>query len=189
MTTDRPAAPERPVLYVVVCAAAPATEIDRLLRYAGEQGWDVWAIATAAAVEYLVDPAAIERLTGHPVRTGYRMADEPGALPRAAAVLVAPATYNTINKWAAGVADSFPLSTLAELTGARVPIVVLPFVNTAFAANAVFQRSIETLRAEGVQVLIGPDGFQPHPPRTGEDQLAQFPWRRAVDALAGAGAG
>jgi hypothetical protein len=41
------------------------------------------------------------------------------------AILVAPATYNTINKWAHGISDTYALG---------VPIVVLPFVITALAA-------------------------------------------------------
>ncbi len=36
-----------------------------------------------------------------------------------------------------------------------MPIVVLPFVNTALAANRVFQRSVAELRESGVTVLFG----------------------------------
>jgi hypothetical protein len=39
---------------------------------------------------------------------------------------VAPATYNTINKWAQGISDTYPLSVLAELIGLSVPTVVVP---------------------------------------------------------------
>lgn len=73
-------------------------------------------------------------------------------------MIVAPATYNTINKWAAGIADTYVLTQLAELTGLGVPIVVLPFVNTALAANRVFLRSVEELRQAGVTVLFGDGG-------------------------------
>ncbi len=43
--------------------------------------------------------------------------------------MVAPATYNTINKWAAGIADNYVLNQLAELTGLGAHIVVLPFIS------------------------------------------------------------
>jgi flavoprotein len=72
----------------------------------------------------------VAELIGHPVRTTYRTSDIE-SLPRADAVIVAPATYNTVNKWAAGVADNYVLNQLAELTGLGVRIVVLPFVNQA----------------------------------------------------------
>jgi flavoprotein len=115
------------------------------------------------------------------VRTGYRAADE-HRVP-ADAVIVAPATYNTINKWAAGISDTYVLSMLAELTGLGTPIVVLPFVNTALAANAVFSRSVGELRACGVTVLFGPDVAVPHPPRTAETRVEAYPWHLALDAL------
>src|SRR5439155_1100294 len=77
-------------------------------------------IATATACAHFVDLAALERLLGEPVRTGYRRADE--SRPPADAVIVAPATYNTINKWANGISDTYVLSLLAELTGLGTPI-------------------------------------------------------------------
>lgn len=65
----------------------------------------MYCLATPAAVEYLLDVPALTALTGHPVRTTYRTSEDE-SLPRADAVVVAPATYNAINKWAAGIADN-----------------------------------------------------------------------------------
>jgi hypothetical protein len=70
---------------------------------------------------------------------------------------------------------------LAETTGLGVPIVVLPFVNTALASRAPFRRSVESLRAEGVKILLGPGGFQPHPPRTGDGLIDSYPWHLGLD--------
>jgi hypothetical protein len=103
-------------------------------------------------------------------------------MPEADAVVVAPATYNSINKWAAGVADTYVLTQLAELTGLGVPVVVLPFVNTALAANRVFSRSVAELRQSGVFVLFGEGGFTPHPPRTGGNVMDEYPWHAALSA-------
>jgi hypothetical protein len=126
----------------------------------------VYCLATPSAVEHFLDLPALEALTGHVVRIGHQRAGQPG-LPKADAGIVAPATCNTINKWAAGIADSYVLTQLAELTGLGVPIAVLPFVNTALAANRVFHRSVDELRAAGVTVLFGDGGFVPPAPRTG----------------------
>ena len=139
-------------------------------------------MATPAAVEHFLDLDEVEHLTGHPVRTGYQREGQ-SALPKADAVVVAPATYNTVNKWAAGVADTYVLTQLAELTGLGVPIAVLPFVNTALAASAVLRRSIDALRSSGVKVLFGEGGCWPHPPRTGGSALADYPWHLALDAV------
>jgi phosphopantothenoylcysteine synthetase/decarboxylase len=167
------------VLYLVVCAAGPATRVGEVVRLAHSDGWSVHCFATASAVEHFLDVPALTDLTGHQVRTTYsRPGDEP--LPRADAVVVAPATYNTINKWAAGIADNYVLNQLAELTGLGARIVVLPFVNRGLAANQVFLDNIETLRQAGVVVLFGPREFEPHPPRTGGTVLDAFPWGLAL---------
>jgi Flavoprotein len=171
--------PGHRVLTVVACGAGPATALNTCVKLAQDRGWTVQVTATPAALDFL-DAAAIEDQTGSPVRSQYA---RPGA-PRSHipdAILVAPATYNTINKWAQGISDTYALGILAEATGLEVPIVVLPFVNTALAGRAPFRRSVESLRAEGVQILLGPGGFQPHPPRTGGNLIDSYPWHLGLD--------
>ncbi|MDQ2710057.1 MAG: flavoprotein [Actinomycetota bacterium] len=170
------------VLYLFICGAGPASRMTDMVTLAHADGWSVYCITTPAAVEHFLDIPVLERATGHQVRTTYRKpGDEP--LPRADGVIVAPATYNTINKWAAGISDTYALNQLAELTGLRVRIVVLPFVNQALAANRVFIRSVEDLRQAGVRVLFGAGEFEPHPPRTGGQALDTYPWHLALKAL------
>jgi len=152
----------------------PAFGASRRAELCGTQ-----VIATPAALDFF-DQAVIEKATGCPVRSQY---SRPGA-PRSQipdAIIVAPATFNTINKWALGISDTYALGVLAEATGLEVPVVVLPFVNTALASRPPFRRSVEALRAEGVRILIGPGGFQPHPPRTGADVIDTYPWHLALD--------
>jgi hypothetical protein len=171
----------RGVLYSVTCGALPAAHVDRLVAQARQRGWKVQIIATATACEYFLDLRALERLLGEPVRTAYQVSGT--RRPDPDAVVVAPATYNTINKWAAGISDTYVLSLLAEQTGQGTPVVVLPFVNTALAANRVFARSMAELRACGVTVLFGPGVAVPHPPRTGLTHVDAYPWHLALDAL------
>jgi hypothetical protein len=167
------------VLSVIVCGAGPATAIGTFVGLAQERGWAVQVIATPCALDFF-DQAAIEKATGSPVRSQY---SKPGA-PRSEipdAIIVASATYNTINKWALGISDTYALGVLAETTALDVPVVVLPFVNTALASRPPFRRSVEALRAEGVRILLGPGGFEPHPPRTGADLIGSYPWHVALD--------
>ena len=168
----------RGVLYSVVCGAAPAAYVDRLVVQARERGWDVQVIATATACEHFVDLPALERLLGEPVRTGYRAEHE--IRPTADAVIVAPATYNTINKWANGISDNYALGILAEAVGLRIPVVVLPFVNSALASHPAFRRSVALLRDAGIDVIHGPGRLEPHPPGTGASKFDTFPWHQAL---------
>jgi hypothetical protein len=99
------------------------------------------------------------------------------------AVIVAPATYNSINKLALGVNDTYALNVVAEAIGGQTPVVILPFVNSALAARRPFGQAVESLRAEGVHVLLGPGQWLPHEPGTGEQRIASFPWVTALEAI------
>jgi phosphopantothenoylcysteine synthetase/decarboxylase len=167
------------VLTVVVCGAGPAFEVGQLVKLAQEHGWTVQVVATPAALDFL-DVAALETQTGSPVRSQYRAPGEPRSRP-ADVIIVAPASYNTINKWAQGISDTYALGILAETTGLGVPIVVLPFVNSALASRAPFRRSVDDLRREGVHILLGPGGVEPHQPHTGGDLISSYPWHLALN--------
>jgi phosphopantothenoylcysteine synthetase/decarboxylase len=171
------------VVTVVVCGAGPASEVGELVKLARERGWAVDIIATHAALGFL-DVAALEGLTGNLVRSEYRAPGEAltRTLPEASAVVVAPATYNTVCKLALGISDTYALSVLAEAIGRGVPVAVLPFVNTALAARKPFVSAVESLRGEGVHVVFGPGQWVPHPPGTGGGRIASLPWAAVLDA-------
>jgi hypothetical protein len=95
-------AERRGVVYLMVCAAPPARDALVLVELAQQAGWEVCVIATPNARRF-IDPPALEAATGHPVRFDYKQPDEPDELPPPDAIVVAPATFNTLNKWAAGI--------------------------------------------------------------------------------------
>jgi phosphopantothenoylcysteine synthetase/decarboxylase len=166
------------VLTVVVCGAGPASTVTTLTGQAVQRGWTVQVVATPAALAF-IDTAAIEKQTGNPVRSQY---SPPGSARSKVpdVIIVAPATYNTICKWAFGTSDTYALGILAEMTGMSTPVIVLPYVNAALAGRAPFRRSVESLRDEGVRILLGPGQIEPHQPRSGNDP-AGFPWHLALD--------
>lgn len=172
-------------LQVIVCGAGPAADVAVLIEEAHRRSWTVAVTATPSGRDF-IDPAAIEELTGNPVRSSYRTTGPARRVPAPVdGVVIAPATYNTVNKLALGIADNYALTSAAELIGRGVPTVVVPFVNGALASRAPFRRAVAALRDDGVRVLSGPaDGWEPHPPGTGEDRRASFPWRASVRAAA-----
>ncbi|WP_033323748.1 flavoprotein [Actinomadura atramentaria] len=143
------------VLYVVVCAAPAASEVTEFVELAQGAGWRVVVVTTPLGRRF-VDADLLAELTGERVRSEYRMPDEPNALPSADAVVVAPATFNTINKWAVGIADTFAVALLCELMGFGVPIVAVPLLKEALARHTAFVRNVEALREMGVRVLFDP---------------------------------
>lgn len=168
-------------LNLLLCGAGPAADAAVLIRLAQEQSWTVTVAATRAALGF-IDTAELEQLSGNPVRTDY--GNSPGSQRKVApvdALIIAPATYNTINKLALGIADTYVLTSAAEIIGRRVPTVVVPFVNAALATRRPFVASVESLRQEGVAVVLGqPSSWLPHEPGTGRLQQKRFPWEAAL---------
>jgi len=168
-------------LTIVVCGAGPASDVDRLVHLAHDQDWEVQIIATPSGLDF-IDTDKLEALTGNAVRSEYRKPGEPRSA-KSDAFIVAPATYNTINKLAAGMSDTYALGVLAEAIGMALPVVILPFVNTALANREPFKRSVETLRSEGAKVLLGPGQFEPHEPGTGGEQNDRLNWQLVLESV------
>jgi phosphopantothenoylcysteine synthetase/decarboxylase len=165
-------------LSVVVCGAPPTSEVRALVRLAQQRLWSVRVIPTPDALSF-VDAAVLEAMTGNKVEVGYRSASD-ARPPRPDAVIVAPATFNTINKCALGVTDVHALGVIAEAIGRQVPVVMVPWVNAPLAAREPFRRSLAQLRDEGVYIVLR--GEHPAEPFGVEDsEVGDFPWERALD--------
>ncbi|MFF9178395.1 flavoprotein [Streptomyces sp. NPDC014793] len=168
----------KPFLYVIVCAAGIAAGVTRLIGAARERGWEVGVIATPVAMGGFFDTAAVEELTGRPIRSAWRSPADPRPFPPPDAVVVAPATFNTVNKWAAGLADTLAVGTLCEAVGLGVPIAVLPCVAEALAAHPAYRESLVRLRGMGVRF------GEPYAGPPGEDGgRPGFAWESALELL------
>jgi phosphopantothenoylcysteine synthetase/decarboxylase len=174
--------PSPRVLYVITCATLAARDVSKLVGLAQDAGWTVCVVATPMAMRF-IDQAALEEQTGYPVRSDYKQPGTADALPPAHAMIVGGASANTINKLAAGISDNLALGVLNEAIGLRLPLAILPFVNTALAAHPAFNRSVRELRNAGVDVLLGDGGFAPNPPGEGEKKLPDYPWDEALQAM------
>lgn len=169
--------PKKPFLYVVVCAAGVAGDVGKLVTAAQERNWDVGVVATPQGLGFL-DVAAIESRTGYPIRSAWRAPGDPRPLPPADAIAVAPATFNTINKWAGGISDTLALGILCEAYGAGIPTAVLPYLNAAQAAHPAYRQSMDRLRE--MDVLVGE--YEPHKPKSGGG-ADRFRWELALELL------
>ncbi|QGN50384.1 flavoprotein [Micromonospora sp. WMMD558] len=172
-------------LQIVVCGAGPAADVTQLVKAAQRRSWTAAVTATPSAMGF-IDPQPLESLTGHPVRSTYQ--SSPGirrSLPATDALVIAPATYNSVNKIALGLADNYAMTLVAELIGRQVPTVIVPFVNAALAARTPSRHAVASLRDEGVRVLLGPeDQWEPHPPGSGNERQKAFPWTVAFETAA-----
>ncbi|MDQ3987824.1 MAG: flavoprotein [Actinomycetota bacterium] len=166
----------KPTLYLVVCAAPPVQRIDELVELLHQVDWRICVIPTPRAASW-IDTQALTQQTGCPVRHGHRLPGDPDSLPRADAIAVVPATFNTINKWAAGISDTFALGILNEAIGLKLPIIVAPYAKPILAAHPAFGASLEKLDGWGVNVLPNESI------RDGNGPASHFSWRPVIEAV------
>jgi phosphopantothenoylcysteine decarboxylase/phosphopantothenate--cysteine ligase len=136
-------------------AAYKAIEVLRGLQRAG---CEVRVAMTRHACEF-VTPLTFRALSGSYVVVDDYAADNPDPIAHITfsqtvdLLVVAPATANTLAKFANGVADDFVTSTYLACTA---PVLVAPAMNTSMLEHPATQRNLEMLRADGVHI-IDPD--------------------------------
>lgn len=144
-------------------AAYKAAEILRLLQ---DRGIQSQVIMTHGAQEF-VRPLTFAALSGKKVITemfasDYGQANLDSAVEHVSvaesiqALLVAPATADTLAKFANGLADDF-LSTLYLATTA--PVIVAPAMNVNMWNHPVTQENLEKLRRRGVRIVEPGNGY------------------------------
>src|SRR5215813_10922340 len=136
-------------------AAYKAIEVLRGLQRAG---CEVRVAMTRHACEF-VTPLTFRALSGSYVVVDDYAPDNPDPIAHITfsqtvdLFIVAPATANTLAKFANGVADDFVTSTYLACTA---PVLVAPAMNTTMLEHPATQRNLEKLRADGVHI-IDPD--------------------------------
>jgi phosphopantothenoylcysteine decarboxylase/phosphopantothenate--cysteine ligase len=144
-------------------AAYKAAEIVRLLQ---ERGVRVQVVMTDSAQEF-VRPLTFAALSGEKVITGlFSAGDEQPNLDSAVehiavaqsidALLVAPATADTVAKFAQGIANDF-LSTLYLAT--KAPVIVAPAMNVNMWEHPATRTNLEVLRQRGVLIVEPDSGY------------------------------
>jgi phosphopantothenoylcysteine decarboxylase / phosphopantothenate---cysteine ligase len=159
---------------VGVCGGIAAYKSVELVRLLQDAGFDPHVVMTEAAGEF-VRPLTFEAISGHRVITGLWGAEagasEGTMLEMEAGVssiehineaqttrllVVAPATADTLAKFAHGMANDF-LSTMFLATEA--PVIVAPAMNVKMWEHAATRANVETLRARGVRVIEPGSGY------------------------------
>jgi phosphopantothenoylcysteine synthetase/decarboxylase len=162
---------------LLVVTGAPLTlrcaDIATTLKQAG---WSVQVIPTAAAAAW-VDDETIATASGQPAVSEHRDPSEAKRGEAPDAVVVAPATFNTISKAALGIADTYAHSVLCEAIGSRMPIVMVPMLNDALWGHPALGGHLQTLRTAGVGFVdpqTGADSHVPVPSGTGDEVVRAF---------------
>ncbi len=161
------------VLYLLVSGAATARRIPGIISQLQGIAPTIITVQTPNSHRVL-SPREMALVSGHQIVDSYF--DE-AILPRpeAGVFLVAPCSFNTLNKLAQGIADNLPLSMAAEAIGRQTPVIVAVSVNTPLWDHPQAQRSVETLRSWGVTVI--------EPVADGNGYLTMAPDETLIEAV------
>lgn len=148
---------KRKKMVFFVTGSIAAYKAADIVRAFTKEGHDVHVVLSEAATRFIT-PLTFQALTMNNVVTD--IFDEPVAteirhisLVRDADVcVVVPATANTMNKLASGVADSV-VSTILIARPKNVPLFIAPAMNTNMYENEATQRNIMLLKEQGVQFI------------------------------------
>ena len=141
-----------------VCGGIAAYKAADLVRRLRDAGAEVRVAMTENAQRF-VGAQTFQALSGQPVRSSLWDAQAEAAMGHlelarwAHAIVVAPATANTLARLAHGFADDL-VSTLCLASTA--PLAVCPAMNHVMWKHPATRQNMATLRERGVQV-IGPD--------------------------------
>jgi len=140
-----------------IAAYKSASLISKLVQ----NNCEVKVAATSSALNF-IGIATLEGLTGNRVLTD---AFEEGTLMShidlnkwADLTIVCPASANTINKFAAGIADTL-VTSLFLARDAHKPYLIVPAMNTAMYEHPATQQSLAKLEFWGAEVLPTSEGY------------------------------
>lgn len=148
------------VVHLLICGAPAAKDTPDVVLQLQKAGWDVCTILSPQATKW-VEPALLGELTGHAVRVDFRLPGEADPLPEADIILGIPLTFNTINKWVAGIGDTLVTSLLCEYLGRGTPpIVAVPCLKMDLVKHPAFIKNSNFLKEYGVTVLHEPERYK-----------------------------
>jgi phosphopantothenoylcysteine synthetase/decarboxylase len=142
-------------VYLVVTGAGTARRAPELAARLAGLGRRLIVLTTPNASRIVAPRELALALEGH---GDWRIVEsyfEEAILPRPphGVVLVAPCSFDSLNKLAFGIADNLALSVVAEAIGRPTPVIVAVSVNPPLWAHPRAQESATTLRGWGVEVL------------------------------------
>lgn len=143
-----------------ICGGIAAYKAAEVLRGLQKAGCAVRVAMTARACEF-VQPLTFRALSGDHVIVDDYAPDNPDPIAHITfsqtveLLIVAPATANTIAKFANGIADDFLSSTYLASTA---PVLIAPAMNTSMWEHPATQRNVERLKADGVFFVEPDDG-------------------------------
>ena len=159
-----------------ICGGIAAYKSAELLRRLQDRGAELRVVMTTAACKFIT-PLTFQALSGHPVHLDLLDTEAESAMGHielarwADAIIIAPATANTIAKLAYGLSDDL-LSAVCLATHA--PLAIAPAMNHVMWSQPSTQENIASLQQRGINIFNPDNGLQACG-ESGEGRLMDIP--------------
>src|SRR5580658_9612817 len=161
------------IAYLVLSGTTTAARCPEILRGLVGLGFaTVVALPTPNASRVIALRDLADVAGAQVVESYFDLAIRPA--PPRGVVLFAPCSFNSLNKLAHGIADSLPLSVVAEAIGRGTPVIVGPSLNQPLLDHPMARASLKTLPTWNVIVV---------PPADDGDGPRLAPSTRLLDAV------
>jgi phosphopantothenoylcysteine decarboxylase/phosphopantothenate--cysteine ligase len=149
---------------LLVCGGIAAMKAPMVARELRRYGAEVTAFVSAEGLRYVAEEA-LAWSCNRPVVKALSAQAEHLSGDGFDAYVVAPATYNTLNKFRYGIADTLLTTTLASALGrlaqGKTQILVAPTMHGSMH-NPILDESVHQLQAWGVEVIPPRDAYGKH---------------------------
>src|SRR3989344_3382588 len=158
------------VIYLFGTGARKVSLLPEMIGEFALEGAEVYTMLSEMGMN-LADLSTFD-MHGNTILRGYSEKRE--SIPLEDMVVVAPCTFNTLNKIVSGIADSYPLTLVATAIGARRKVLIAPAMNRELWEHPITQESLLRLRKCGVQLI--------HPEIIGE-RVTMAPLGKIADSV------
>ncbi len=150
---------------LLITGGIAAMKVPLLARALRKQGADVVAFTSEAALRYTTIDALEWSTTNQVVTQLTAAAEHLSDRDPFHVYLLAPATYNTINKMALGIADGVITSTLASAIGrmeqGKTKIIIAPTMHGSLH-NSILTESLQKLHRLGIKIIPPREDYGKH---------------------------
>jgi len=158
------------IIYYILTGAPKTQYAPDIIEELISEGANVYVIPTKASLNF-INIKKLKKIKGALVKLDWEKEIQ---LPKEDAVLVAPCTFNTLNKIAIGIADTYPLCLITSAIGNGSPIFIAPAMNKSLWNNFITKNSIEKLEYAGCKIIW---------PEINKDKVTMMQKEKILDTL------
>lgn len=165
------------VIYIVSTGCNRSVEIPSFVKKLESQGAKVYFFATEECQKIIADEKSFENIN-------YRKSNNTkkrNEIEKEDLILIAPCSFNTLNKIANGIADSYPLTLIHTGIGRNIPIIISASMNINLWNNFNTKKSLDLISENKNITLIWPEIKLN--PETKELKSSMASWNKIEDTI------